>query len=133
MHALRALDGLLGLTTEHVVTAMHDPDAGVRRHAVRLAGSRIDHPAVRSALVARADDDNVLVRYQLAFTLGYLEGNDRLAALAKIARRDSGDRWMRTAIQTSLVRGAAALLEVLAADRDFAMTEGSQEILAVTC
>ncbi len=124
------LSGMGQLMAEHVLSAMRDPDAGVRRHAVELAERWVDQPAVQNALVAMAADADQLVRYQLAFTLGFLGGNDRLAALAKIARRDSGDHWMRAAIQVSLVKGAGALLEVLAADRDFTMREGSHEVLA---
>ncbi len=91
MHALCALDGLGGLTAEHVLTALRDPDPGVRRHAIELTGSWIHQSTVQSALISMADDDDFLVRYQLVLTLGEFNGDDRLVALAKIARRDSGD------------------------------------------
>jgi putative membrane-bound dehydrogenase-like protein len=125
MHALYALSGIGELKAEHVLAAMRDGDAGVRRHAVKLGD--IGQPSVQNALLAMADDDDVLVRFETAFLLGYLNEEVRLAALTKIARRGAGDRWMRTAIEAS---APVELLEVLAADREFASTNGALALLA---
>jgi putative membrane-bound dehydrogenase-like protein len=125
MHALYALSGMGELKAEVALAAMHDPDSRVRRHAVKLA--EIGQPSVQNALLAMADDHDVLVRYETAFLLGYLKEQDRLTPLAKIARRDAGDRWMRTAIEAS---APVDLLEVLAADPAFAPNNGAQQLLA---
>src|SRR5262249_42895012 len=68
-------------------------------------------------LYALAADDDLRVRYQLAFTLGELpSGPERNAALARLARRDAGDRWVKGALLTSLAQGADEGLAALADD-----------------
>ena len=56
------------------------------------------------------------VRYQLAFSLGEFSGPDRDAALARLVRRDAAEPLMRTAIFSSLFRGAGNVLVALLGD-----------------
>lgn len=119
MHALYALAGLSALREDVLLARLRDEHPGVREHAVKLAETMIDKPPVAAALLAMTNDEDLRVRYQLAFTLGELPSPERLAALAQLAHRDAGDRWVRLAIQSSLDRGADEVLRRLADDREF--------------
>jgi putative membrane-bound dehydrogenase-like protein len=119
-HALWTLQGLNALDQSLVVQALQDPSPRVREQALRLAENRLGSSArVREAAGALAIDPSPRVRFQLAFTLGEAEAPETTAALAKIARHDLADPWIRTAILSSAFRCAPALLESLLGDREF--------------
>jgi putative heme-binding domain-containing protein len=67
-----------------------------------------------------ASDQEIRVRFQVAFSLG--EVSDPLAAegLMKIIRRDAADPWMRIAVLSSLVADADQVLLKLVQDSHFA-------------
>ncbi len=121
MTAMYALDGLRALDDKTLMRAMADRTAGVRVHAVRLAEDRLDSsPALQAKLTELADDKNLLVRYQIAFSLGELaDSSRRAAALTKLAILDGHSQWMRLAILSSLNRGAGDLFGRLANNKDF--------------
>ena len=77
----------LSLTTELILARLGDSHPRVREHAVRLS-ERILHesPAVRAKLYTMAHDDDLRVRYQLAFTLGDITGVQATEALAAISK-----------------------------------------------
>jgi putative membrane-bound dehydrogenase-like protein len=129
MHALRALDGLGGLSPQWIEQALADVDPGVRRHAVQLAERFLDSREVQAALLKLVADPDLLVRYQLAFTLGEWRSPERLPALATLARRDAEHPWMRIAIQSSLSTGAADVLVALLADAEFHSRQEGVEFL----
>jgi putative heme-binding domain-containing protein len=118
MHALYALDGLAALAPSDDIRACRDPHSRVRAHAVRLAEKRLaDSSEMLAAVVKLADDDDILVRYQVALSLGESTAVDATAALARIARRDAGEPWMRVAIVSSSLGRAGTLVDrILAAD-----------------
>src|SRR5262249_52452867 len=79
LHALYALDGLGSLREAHVQTALNDVDAAVRRHAISLAEHFFPpSPPLLSKLQQLAMDSSILVRYQLAFTLGELKDSAKI-------------------------------------------------------
>lgn len=114
MHALYVLEGLGALTAEAILPRMADAHPRVRENAVRLAERVLDR-AVTEKLCAMAGDEDVRVRYQLAFTLGEIQGPHVVSALARIAARDPGDRWIRLAVLSSCYGRAADLFAELAA------------------
>ena len=119
-HALWTLDGLHALDDAAIVYGLRDPEAGVREQALRLADQRLATSAsLRKAVVALAEDPSPRVRFQLAFTLGESDTPEAIAALAQVARRDGGDKWVQTAILSSASRTAPALLEALVHDPEF--------------
>jgi len=139
MHALYALAGLDALQPAVVLRALDDEQPGVREHAIKLAervlesspkGRGSNSAEVREKLLAMTDDEDLRVRYQLAFTLGELKDAARLEALAKLARRDAGDRWMRLAIESSLAQGAGQVFAELAADEKFRGSSAGRVLLA---
>src|SRR5437763_3945662 len=77
------------------------------------------------------DDENMLLRYQLAFSLGELPASkERNAALVKLAKRDIGDGYVRVAVLSSLGQGAGEALRILASDAQFLDAKEGRELLA---
>ena len=119
-HALWTLHGLKALTVDDVVTALADPEPGVREQALRLAEEKLTSAAVLQAAVVLAQDKSPRVRFQLAFTLGATDAPEAVAALAKIARQDINDtKWLQTAILSSVTNTAPGLLASLVEDPGF--------------
>jgi putative membrane-bound dehydrogenase-like protein len=124
VQALYSLAGLGRLSPGVLLHAMSDADPHVREHAVRLSERLVGRDgsldaALRSRLLAMTDDVDASVRYQVAFSLGALQGDDRDAALAKLLARDGGNPWMQVAVLSSLHEGAGRVLQRLAADENF--------------
>lgn len=133
LHALHALDGLGALKEANLLTALNDADAAVREHAVKRTEKFIANGALPAVLWTRicqmADDPDITVRYQLAFTLGEVKSGERITALAAIARRDSDSAWTRAAILSSLAEGAGDLFTALSGDQTFRGSKPGQEML----
>ncbi len=130
MHAMYALDGLEALTAEVVLARLDDAHPRVREHAVRLAERVLgDSPAVREKLYSMTGDDDMRVRYQLAFTLGEIPAPRATAALGEIAKRDVADRWVRVAVLSSCLGRSGGLFALLAADADWRATTSGRALL----
>ncbi len=103
MHALYALAGMNGLSADIIARALDDHHPDVRRHAIRLSERLVGAdskttPNPTAKLVAMAGDDDLQVRYQLAFTLGELQSQEavrrlRLWLAANPATRGCGWRF----------------------------------------
>jgi putative membrane-bound dehydrogenase-like protein len=131
MHALYVLAGLNSLTADVLLARLADDHPRVREHAVRLSELLADDaPEIRERLVALTGDQDLRVRYQLAFTLGFLPAGSRTAALAKILKHDGSDRWVRLAALSSLAEGGADVLAALAADTSFRSSAAGRTVLA---
>jgi putative membrane-bound dehydrogenase-like protein len=131
LHALYVLDGLSALTEQVLLPRLSDDHSGVREHAVRLAEKLAgSSDAIRQRLLAMADDEQLRVRYQLAFSLGELPASaERNAALVKLAKRDAADGYVRLAVLSSLGEGAGDVLGQLAADSQFTEVKEGREML----
>ncbi len=117
LHALWALDALGVLKTSYIAMGLADPDPRVRERVAALAVNYVkaDRGLV-SNVVARADDPDAMVRFQVALTLGEVSGESlALDALASIAIRDAGDRHARAAVMTAVAGRGPDLLARLAA------------------
>lgn len=98
LHALRVLAALGGLEEATLVAALQDRDAAVRRHAIQLTAQRgvdgqvrVTTPAVRGTVVARAGaETDPLNQLELALALGHLPVAEKLPALARLLRSQSG-------------------------------------------
>ena len=109
------------MTVETLVRALEDRHPGVREHAVRVSEMFLRKGNVpqdlRKALLARVEDSEIRVRYQLAFTLG--EWKDPVAGrtLVRLAMKDQGEADIRTAVLSSALQHAGVMIsEVLAKD-----------------
>src|SRR5262249_14075959 len=130
MHALYALDGLKALDMATVLRGLHDSDAHVREHALRLAEPFAFAPEVRTQFEKMTDDPDVRVRYQLAFSLGAVVGEMPNRALGKLALRDGADSWFRLAILSSVNGRAGEVFRLLLADPEFRAAAHGRALLA---
>lgn len=120
MMALYSLSGLDALDEAAVLKALDDSAPLVRAHTLRLSEAFATRsPAIVARMCSMTDDDDLRVRYQLAFSLGAARGSARNAALAKIALTDGADSWIRLAVLSSLREGSGEVLEGAAAEREF--------------
>ncbi len=84
-------------------TALADQEAGVREQAARLTGDLAKaQPQLLPLLVSTAADSDIRVRFNGALALGSLTGEGVVSALAQVAARDGGDRWVRAAILSGI-------------------------------
>jgi putative membrane-bound dehydrogenase-like protein len=113
-HALWTLEGLGALDEAAVAMALKDPDPGVREHALRLAEPRLaDSSALKEAVLAFGGEPSPRVRFQLAFTLGFVDDERALDLLASILVKDAEDKWTRVAALSSIKNAAPKLLSKL--------------------
>jgi len=82
-----------------------------------------------SKVCGMVDDEDMRVRYQIAFTLGAASGREVTVALVRLAERDGSDAWMRLAIQTSLHSEAGTAFAALSGNQTFRDTRHGQTIL----
>ncbi len=116
VHALYALDGLSALTAKQVLPALADEEPRVREHALRLAERFQSDVAIRTQLHKMVDDPDLHVRYQLAFSLGAVEGETTSKLLHQLALKAGKDPWVRLAILTSAHGRRGELFRLLATD-----------------
>ena len=131
MHALWSLKGLGALTDEDVAQGLADPSPGVRTHAIEHAEARLARSRQLFQKVFKlAGDENPRVRFRVALALG--ESRDRrvIDGLVRIARKDSGDRWIRNAVLSSSTELADRLFTRLVDLEGFAEEPLSNEWLA---
>ncbi|MFM8579650.1 MAG: PVC-type heme-binding CxxCH protein [Planctomycetaceae bacterium] len=102
LQALWTLESLGSLDDSLVVVALGDADRRVREQAVRIAERR-DSPIVIDRAVVLAHDPDAKVCLQDALACGAWPGRAAADALAEVARRFSGDAFMRTAVVTSAI------------------------------
>jgi putative heme-binding domain-containing protein len=129
MHALYALYGLRALDVAMILHGLHDPDPRVREHALRLAEPFESDSPVRARLEQMTDDPDLRVRYQLAFSLGAVQGEMPSRGLAKLAGRDGGDPWFRLAVYSSVNGRAGAVFRLLVEDNAFRRADHGPQIL----
>ena len=121
LQALGTLDGLGALNARLLIAGLKDSHPSVRENAVRLSESLFNsrdqkNAGLEKAVLALADDAEVRVRYQVAFTLGEVRGGDAGAALTRIALHDIKDDRVQTAVKTSAPRHLSGMIASLVAN-----------------
>lgn len=102
LQALGALDGLGGANESVLIAALTDKNPAVRTHAVRLSEASFkESELVRSAVLQLADDPNPRVRFQTAFSLGFIEGNAAGRELVRIAKSFESEPFAASAVLSS--------------------------------
>ncbi|MFP6765465.1 MAG: PVC-type heme-binding CxxCH protein, partial [Planctomycetaceae bacterium] len=128
--ALFALQGLGWVEEADVLSALDDKSPLVRSGALKIAESIVvESPLLTAKLCGMADDDDLRIRYQLAFSLGVASGREVTAALVRLAEQDGSDPWMQLAIQTSLHSEAGTAFAELSGNEAFRATSHGQTIL----
>ncbi|HYV29838.1 MAG TPA: PVC-type heme-binding CxxCH protein, partial [Candidatus Binatia bacterium] len=143
LQALCTLEGLGAVTPEIVRMACKDPQPQVRAHGLRVseqyfvappAGGQTsdtaNHAGLSTALppegarreladflLRLADDPDIGVRYQLAFTLGEWKETTAGSALVGLALRDLDVAPLQTAVLSSAPRHVGEMLQALLARR----------------
>ena len=101
--SLWTLHLLGGLKEDLLAAALADRNPRVREQALRLADFYVaSSKMVADAVVPRAKDPDIRVRYQAAFTLGGVGSEEALAALVRLAATESASYWFRMAILSSI-------------------------------
>jgi putative membrane-bound dehydrogenase-like protein len=115
IHALWTMEGLGVLEASHLRTSLRDRFWQVREQALRLAETHFGKDAQLQALALKMVDDAVpRVRYQLAFSLGQMQPSPEVgAALARLAGKDGVNPWVQSAILSSSLPHAGAMLREL--------------------
>lgn len=128
--ALHSLHGLSALEPSSIVTALKAEEPKAREHALRLAESFADQAEVREAVLPLAEDADLRVRYQTAFTLGAFSGSEATRALSRLAVRDGADSWMQLAILSSVGNRRGEFLAALLQDREARQSAHVRVLLA---
>ena len=111
IQALWILESLFALDAPTILKALGDPHPRVREHAVRAAEELV--PTSRplgQALLAMTFDADARVQFQLAFSLGQMNGERVMDALADLASQHAADPWFRIAILSSIHDSASQFL-----------------------
>ena len=117
LHALWTLDGLRALVPADVRHALADHDYTVRVNALRLSERFLDkNERLLRQVTSMLDDVDPRVRLQLALSLGESRDERALIALARLAKKHGGQRWMSFAILSSIVGRGDQLIDRLIAD-----------------
>jgi len=113
--ALWTLEGLSELDEATLLKALGAREAAIREQAVRLSEPRLNsNPELSRKVCHLSDDPSERVRYQLALSLGAWDNESRLDALTRLAQHAFDDRWMSSAILTSVGRKPGLFLRKLA-------------------
>ncbi len=113
LNALWTLEGLNALDFKSLVTALRDVHPRIRENATRLSEPFLARSAsvpasfdqineLRRALLSLTDDPDARVRFQLALSLGELNGQQNLASLTRLAPNAVGDKWQSLAILSAI-------------------------------
>jgi putative heme-binding domain-containing protein len=98
LHALWTLEGLGQLTTQQIEKALHDTEPGIRENAIKLAEAHLpDSPQLANDLVGLQSDTDPKVRYQLLYTLGYINTEAAEKARQRLLFQDIDDKWVQIA------------------------------------
>ncbi|MFO0947976.1 MAG: neutral/alkaline non-lysosomal ceramidase N-terminal domain-containing protein [Planctomycetota bacterium] len=102
LHAMCTLAGLNWLEPPLLLQGMGDGDPFVRAWAVQWAEPMLGKESELSRGVLRlAEDPSVVVRFQVALSLGYWNDEASGKALGTIVVKDFSDPWMRAAVMSS--------------------------------
>ncbi len=113
IQALHLLAQLGKLSDSALLSALRDPSAPVRAHAILLA-EHTQSAAVIERLTAMAADTNPAVQLQLAFTLGSFPSHPAAqTALGQLAANHLADPRLRLAILSSAAPRPVAIMEAV--------------------
>ncbi len=135
MQARYTLDGLGALDEATVLAGLGDESPRVREHAIRLSEKFLkgkdsnDLSTLCNKICGMADEDDIRLLYQLAFTLGEINRPEATVALAKITEKAGEDRWIRVAMMTSCTARADRLFAILSKNPDWRKTPIGVKVL----
>lgn len=114
LHALWSLEGLGALSRDDLITALADPEAGVREHAVGLSEVRLgEDPEMQRRVAELSADSSLRVRCRVVLVLGGLADGSGARAIASVVLQTPEEEWIRTAALSVDPRLAEILLAEL--------------------
>jgi putative membrane-bound dehydrogenase-like protein len=114
VQAIWTLADLGGLDEPTALAGLADPEPLVRESVIPAVVPLMKRAGmVAEAVVRLVDDPHPRVRFQVALALGEWDDHRAGEALARLARRDGKDSWMRAAILSSSVPHVPTLLAEL--------------------
>jgi putative heme-binding domain-containing protein len=114
VQAIWTLADLGGLDESSALAGLTDPDSRVREAVIEAVEPLLPRSSsIAEAVLRLADNPAAPVRFRLALLLGNWDDRRAGEALAKLARRDGRDRWMRAAILCSAMPHVPTLLSTL--------------------
>jgi putative membrane-bound dehydrogenase-like protein len=104
LHALATLDGLNQLPVEWIEQSLADPHPGIRRHALRLAATRLDnHPSLREkALDQLTDETDRSVLLQGALAIGETRDATFATKVSQVVAEHLDDSYLKMALISSI-------------------------------
>jgi len=118
LHALWALDGMRQLDFITLKKAVSDPQPKIRAAAMRISEPLLKNQAgLLSELLKQVNDAAPEVQLQLALTLGEVQDPRAEEAMAKIARQNAANLYIRDAVITGLGGRELGFLEHLLDDK----------------
>ena len=111
LHALYVLEGLNALSKDVVKQALRDDNARVREHGLILAEG---YPECLPDMLALTSDADHRVVMQSALSLGGMQSEKVMPALAKILETHFADEWIRKAVLSSPLGSSSEMLTYLA-------------------
>jgi len=115
LHALWTLSGLQKVTSEILVNALKDPEAGVRENAVLISEQFADNlpQEILNALLRMAKDKDPKVQFQLLNTLGSIDNPQVSQVRQQLLFGAIEDPWMRIAALSALPQTNEQLFETV--------------------
>jgi putative membrane-bound dehydrogenase-like protein len=114
IHSLGTLEGLGGLRPEVLRQALRHPEPDVRIWGLRLAeGFLPGEEELTRGVLQQASDGDERVRFQAAFSLGYLGTPESARVLGRLAATVGDDPWWRTAVLSSASKEPITILETV--------------------
>jgi mono/diheme cytochrome c family protein/glucose/arabinose dehydrogenase len=131
LHALWVLEGLRQIDSVTLKAALADAHPKVRAAAIRLTESLLkNQPELFSEILKHIGDSEPDVQLQLALTLGEVRDARAEEAMARIARQNTANLYIRDALITGLGGRELEFLERLLVDKEGnAKNPGSGEFL----
>ncbi len=120
LHALWTLDGLGAADADLVRERLRDDSPHVRIAALRIAEAHLADDAVRRAVLALVDDDEVAVRRQVMYTLGASTDADAYDARVRLVRRDVEVPFVVDAFMSGLAGRERDTLDTIARSKMWA-------------
>lgn len=116
VRALWLLQSLNQLRTEALQQLLQDTHAAVREQAI-LAAEQLwkRQPEMLPMLSQAAADEALSVRYAAALMLGEVQVTEATKALANIAARNGGDKWIRAAVLSGVADRSKEFLKIFKA------------------
>jgi putative membrane-bound dehydrogenase-like protein len=133
MHAAWALHALGELRFSDLAGLVSAQDPRLREQAARLIGpSAARDEQAAKALEQLAGDQDRGVVFEAAIALGEIPGERPLASLARIARENGGDPWIRAAVLSGLQGRASRFADHLLATQFLGSPDGEEWLAELT-